>query len=92
MISVAAEGGCRVLLSGDLQDGFSWRGVTVANPFASTRHRLLDALLSGDAGRDQHRDCRCRAAACGPRAKSRSSGRGSAVPSREARMAVMALW
>ena len=46
MIAVAAEGGCRLLLSEDLQNGFSWRGVTVANPFAVPRHPLLEALLS----------------------------------------------
>jgi hypothetical protein len=32
----------------DLQDGFTWGGVTVANPFASPRHPLLDALLGAD--------------------------------------------
>jgi len=48
MVVVAAEGGCRLLLSEDLQDGFSWRGVTVVNPFAASRHPLLDALM-GDA-------------------------------------------
>jgi predicted nucleic acid-binding protein len=47
MISVAAESGCRLLLSEDLQDGFSWRGLTVVNPFAVVRHPLLDALLAG---------------------------------------------
>ncbi|TIP50920.1 MAG: PIN domain-containing protein, partial [Mesorhizobium sp.] len=36
---------CRLLLSEDLQDGFTWGGVTVVNPFASPRHALLDALL-----------------------------------------------
>ena len=50
MVAVAAEGGCRLLLSEDLQDGFSWRGVTVVNPFAATRHPLLDAVL-GETGR-----------------------------------------
>jgi predicted nucleic acid-binding protein len=45
MIAVAAEGDCRLLLSEDMQDGFSWRGVTVVNPFAAKRHPLLDALL-----------------------------------------------
>ena len=45
MLSVAAEADCRLLLSEDLQDGFTWRGVTVANPFAASRHVLLDALL-----------------------------------------------
>ena len=46
ILSAAADGGCRLLLSEDLQDGFTWSGVTVANPFAPERHRLLDALLS----------------------------------------------
>jgi predicted nucleic acid-binding protein len=45
MLSVAAEAECRLLLSEHLQDGFTWRGVTVTNPFAVTRHALLDALL-----------------------------------------------
>jgi|SRR5271166_6468786 len=45
MMSVAAEAGCRLLLSEDLQDGFTWRGVTVVNPFAAQRHPLLTTLL-----------------------------------------------
>jgi predicted nucleic acid-binding protein len=45
MLSVAAESDCRLLLSEDLQDGFTWRGVSVTNPFGSDRHALLDALL-----------------------------------------------
>jgi predicted nucleic acid-binding protein len=49
MVAVAAEGGCRLLLSEDLQDGFSWRGVTLVNPFGASRHPLLDALL-GEGG------------------------------------------
>ena len=49
MVAVAAERGCRLLLSEDMQDGFSWRGVTVVNPFAPNRHPLLGALL-GEAG------------------------------------------
>jgi len=44
MLSVAAEAECRLLLSEDLQDGFTWRGVTVTNPFATERHPLLNAL------------------------------------------------
>jgi predicted nucleic acid-binding protein len=51
MMSVAAESGCRLLLSEDLQNGFTWRGVTVVNPFAADRHPLLDALL--DAADDE---------------------------------------
>jgi predicted nucleic acid-binding protein len=31
----AAQAGCRLLLSEDMQDGFTWRGVTVENPFRS---------------------------------------------------------
>jgi predicted nucleic acid-binding protein len=46
ILSATAEAGCRLLLSEDLQEGFTWRGVTVTNPFASTRHALLDALLN----------------------------------------------
>jgi predicted nucleic acid-binding protein len=45
MISVAAEAGCRLLLSEDMQDGFTWRGVTIANPFATEQHPLLASLL-----------------------------------------------
>jgi predicted nucleic acid-binding protein len=48
ILSASAEAGCRLLLSEDLQEGFTWRGVTVTNPFGPTRHPLLDALL-GDA-------------------------------------------
>jgi hypothetical protein len=35
-----------LLLSEDLQEGFTWRGVTVTNPFASALHPLLAALLT----------------------------------------------
>lgn len=46
ILSVASENGCRLLISEDLQDGFTWRGVTIANPFASQRNPLLVSLLS----------------------------------------------
>ncbi|ESY14878.1 MULTISPECIES: PIN domain-containing protein [unclassified Mesorhizobium] len=49
ILSVASQTGCRLLLSEDLQDGFTWGGVTVVNPFASPRHVLLDALLGKSA-------------------------------------------
>ena len=49
ILSVAAEQRCRVLLSEDLQDGFTWRGTTVVNPFAQPAHALLVGLL--EAGR-----------------------------------------
>lgn len=45
MLSVAANSECRLLLSEDLQDGFTWRGVTVTNPFGPEPHSLLNALL-----------------------------------------------
>jgi predicted nucleic acid-binding protein len=45
ILASAAQGGCRLLLSEDLQDGFTWNGVTVANPFAPRRHPLLEKLL-----------------------------------------------
>jgi predicted nucleic acid-binding protein len=45
MIAVAAENGCQLLVSEDLQDGFIWSGLTVANPFAAAPHPLLTALL-----------------------------------------------
>lgn len=48
ILSVSAQAGCRLLLSEDLQDGFTWGGVTVANPFASPRHALLESLLGGN--------------------------------------------
>ena len=45
ILSAASQASCRLLLSEDLQEGFTWGGVTVVNPFASPRHALLDALL-----------------------------------------------
>lgn len=45
ILSAASQAGCRLLLSEDLQDGFTWGGVTVVNPFASPRHALLESLL-----------------------------------------------
>jgi predicted nucleic acid-binding protein len=47
ILSAAADAGCRLLLSEDYSDGFVWRGVTVANPFASERHPLLTGVLRG---------------------------------------------
>lgn len=48
ILSAASQSGCRLLLSEDLQDGFTSGGVTVVNPFASASHPLLDALLYGN--------------------------------------------
>jgi predicted nucleic acid-binding protein len=46
VLAASAEAGCRLLLSEDLQDGFTWRGVTVTNPFSTTMHPLLATLLT----------------------------------------------
>lgn len=45
ILSAASHAACRLLLSEDLQDGFTWGGLTVADPFAAERHPLLEALL-----------------------------------------------
>ena len=49
ILSVAAENRCRLLLSEDLQHGFTWRGVTVINPFEHARHPLLLAACSSNS-------------------------------------------
>jgi predicted nucleic acid-binding protein len=46
VLAASAEAECRLLLSEDLQEGFTWRGVTVANPFGPTLHPLLAAVLT----------------------------------------------
>jgi len=46
ILSAASQADCRLLLSEDLQDGFTWGGTTVANPFALNQHALLKALLN----------------------------------------------
>jgi len=46
VLAASAEAECRLLLSENFQEGFTWRGVTVTNPFASTLHPVLAALLS----------------------------------------------
>lgn len=45
IFAAAAAAGCRVLLSQDLQPGFTWNGVTVTDPFSSGTNPLLAALL-----------------------------------------------
>ena len=47
ILCAAAAADCRLLLSEDLHNGFTWRGVTIVNPFAPTKHALLDELLEG---------------------------------------------
>lgn len=45
ILAAAASAGCRVLLSEDMQQGFTWSGITVVNPFSAKRHELLKELL-----------------------------------------------
>jgi len=45
IISIAAENRCRMLLSEDMQHNFTYRGVTIVNPYAVPTHPLLAPLL-----------------------------------------------
>lgn len=45
ILSVAADNRCRLLLSEDLHNGFTWHGVTVVNPFSETPSLLLQEFL-----------------------------------------------
>ncbi|HEV2363890.1 MAG TPA: hypothetical protein VGS12_06785 [Caulobacteraceae bacterium] len=42
--ATAVRAGCTLLLSEDMQDGFAWRGLTIANPFAAALHAMFRAL------------------------------------------------
>jgi predicted nucleic acid-binding protein len=44
-LAVAAEQRCTLLLTEDLQHGFSWNGVTIVNPFVEPVHPRLKKLL-----------------------------------------------
>jgi predicted nucleic acid-binding protein len=48
IVAVAAEAKCDLLLSEDMNDGFTWRGVIVANPFAERKQPLLASILSSN--------------------------------------------
>jgi predicted nucleic acid-binding protein len=45
ILSVAAETRCRMLASEDFREGFTWRGVTVVNPFSKPRSPLIDGVV-----------------------------------------------
>ena len=47
ILAVAAENKCRLLLSEDFQNGFTWRGVTVVNPFETKAkpYKLLASAI-----------------------------------------------
>lgn len=44
VLAAASAAGCQLLLSEDMQDGFTWGGVTVVDPFAENPHPLLTSL------------------------------------------------
>ena len=46
VLSAASAAGCHLLLTEDMQDGFTWGGVTVVNPFADEPHPLLASVLA----------------------------------------------
>ena len=46
IVNAAAEAGCTLLLSEDMQDGFMIRGVTIVNPLADKPHEKLARLLA----------------------------------------------
>ncbi len=45
ILTAAADAGCALLLSEDMQDGFVTRGLTVINPLRDSLHPKLAALL-----------------------------------------------
>jgi predicted nucleic acid-binding protein len=46
ILAAAAEASADILISEDMQDGFSWRGVTVVNPFNPKHADLIKKLIS----------------------------------------------
>jgi predicted nucleic acid-binding protein len=47
ILSAAADAGCWLLLSEDLQAGFTWRGVRVVDPFAKKMDVRLKRVMGG---------------------------------------------
>lgn len=45
VLSVAAENRCRFLLSEDFQNGFTWKGVTIVNPFVHPVNPLFKSIF-----------------------------------------------
>lgn len=46
ILAITAEHRCRILLSEDMQHGFTWRGVTVISPYHTPTHLLLSAMVT----------------------------------------------
>lgn len=49
IVTAAADAGCGMLLSEDMQHGFVTRGLTIVHPFEKKPHPKLAALLAPDA-------------------------------------------
>jgi predicted nucleic acid-binding protein len=49
LLAASRASGSRLLLSEDMHDGFVWRGITIANPFAAKQHKLLQSYLKSPA-------------------------------------------
>lgn len=47
ILSAAADAGCTLLLSEDLQAGFTWRGLRVVDPFAKKTDARLKRAMGG---------------------------------------------
>ncbi len=47
ILAVAAENRCRLLITEDFHSGFTWRGVSIVNPFTQPENPILRALLNG---------------------------------------------
>jgi predicted nucleic acid-binding protein len=45
ILATASHAGCRLLVSEDMQDGFTWGGVTIVNPFSRSPSPLLESCL-----------------------------------------------
>lgn len=45
IVNIAADAGCAVLLTEDMQDGFRWRGLTLVNPLSDRAPDRLTVLL-----------------------------------------------
>ena len=46
IVNAAADAGCTLLLSEDMQDSFQWRGVTIVNPFKDGFDQRLAEVLA----------------------------------------------
>lgn len=51
ILSVAAENRSRFLVSEDFQNGFTWKGVTIINPFVHPVNPLFQSTLQNSVGK-----------------------------------------